>query len=690
MSSFTRNIHPIILSLLLALTAATGAYAQSVTASVAAGTSPIAVAINPVTNKIYVANEGSSDVTVIDGATNTVVATVMAGTTPFAVAINPVTNKIYVANRGSDNVTVIDGATNTVVTTVVAGTSPRAVAINPVTNKIYVANQDSANVTVINGANNTVVTTVASGSSPTAVAVNPVTNKIYVANFISNNVTVIDGATNTITTVAVGTGPRAIAINPVTNKIYVTNGNNNNVTVIDGATNSVTTVGVGINPRAIAINPVTNKIYVAIFSSANVTVIDGATNTVVTTVAAGTEPRAVAINPVTNKIYVANFSSTVTVIDAAPSTFTQHRTSVAMPGGNVTSRTNPTLSLTVSGAYSPTDPAVRTVYYRLNDSQGAFTAATGSGPFTAALSGLAVGFNTVSLFAVDAMEGTSINTAGGGFGGTSSMIGAPSVFAFTVVAPPVISTASPLTAGTFGLAYSQSIAASGGAGALAFTVTAGALPGGLTLSSAGLLSGSPTALGAFNFTVTVTDTIGSTVSKAFALTIAQTQTVTFTPATPVAFGVGPITLTATASSGLTAFTFSTSSLFAICTVVGNQLTVVGGGTCALRATQSGNSNFASAFANANVVINQATQTVTFAPPTPVTFGAEPSTLTATASSGLTAFTFSTSSAGTICTVAGNQLTVVGVGTCALTATQSGNSNFASAFANANVDRKSVV
>ena len=123
------------------------------------------------------------------------------------------------------------------------------------------------------------------------------------------------------------------------------------------------------------------------------------------TVAAGTNPRAVALNPVTNQIYVANGGSiNVAVIDAAPSTFTQHRTSVTMAGGNVTSRTNPTLALTVSGAYSPTNPAIRTVYYRLNDSQGAFT---GSGPYSAALSGLTVGFNTVSLFAVDAIEAPS-------------------------------------------------------------------------------------------------------------------------------------------------------------------------------------------------------------------------------------------------------------------------------------------
>jgi hypothetical protein len=46
-------------------------YGQSVTASVPVGTSPLAVAANPVTNKIYVANFSTNNVTVIDGATNT-------------------------------------------------------------------------------------------------------------------------------------------------------------------------------------------------------------------------------------------------------------------------------------------------------------------------------------------------------------------------------------------------------------------------------------------------------------------------------------------------------------------------------------------------------------------------------------------------------------------------------------------
>jgi YVTN family beta-propeller protein len=60
--------------------------------------------------------------------------------------VNSVTNKVYVTNWESGNVTLIDGATNAT-TTVPAGSAPWAVAVNPVMNRIYVAN--SGSVTVI-------------------------------------------------------------------------------------------------------------------------------------------------------------------------------------------------------------------------------------------------------------------------------------------------------------------------------------------------------------------------------------------------------------------------------------------------------------------------------------------------------------------------------------------------------------
>src|SRR3989440_3891947 len=99
-----------ILALLtLGLVFSSYARADSVSATVAA-TSPQAIAANPVTNKIYVANVFGSNVTVIDGANNTTATVPLpAGSSPQAVAVNPVTNKIYVANTSSNTVTVIDG-----------------------------------------------------------------------------------------------------------------------------------------------------------------------------------------------------------------------------------------------------------------------------------------------------------------------------------------------------------------------------------------------------------------------------------------------------------------------------------------------------------------------------------------------------------------------------------------------------
>ena len=82
------------------------ARAQTVTTTVTAGTGPASVAVNTVTNKVYVANVTSSNVTVIDGATNTTT-TVAAGTQPVSVAVNPVTNKVYVVNQLRNNVTVL-------------------------------------------------------------------------------------------------------------------------------------------------------------------------------------------------------------------------------------------------------------------------------------------------------------------------------------------------------------------------------------------------------------------------------------------------------------------------------------------------------------------------------------------------------------------------------------------------------
>jgi YVTN family beta-propeller protein len=289
------------------------AHAQTVTATVPVGNSPIAIAVNAVTNQIYVANGGGT-VTVIDGTTNATT-TVTVGAVAVGIAANSVTNKIYVANAGGNSVTVIDGATNTATATVPVGMSPQGIAVNSVTNKIYATNLTDGTVTVIDGTTNA-TTTVPVGKLPYAIAVNSVTNQIYVVDTGDNNVTVIDGNTNATTTVAVGTYPDYVAVNTVTNKIYVTDLTAGTVTVIDGTTNATTAVTVGMNPQAIGVNTATNLIYVANAGATTVSVIDGATNAT-TTVAVGAVAVGIAVDPALNKIYVANAGATVTVIDGA-------------------------------------------------------------------------------------------------------------------------------------------------------------------------------------------------------------------------------------------------------------------------------------------------------------------------------------------------------------------------------------
>ena len=82
-----------------------------------------------------------------------------------------------------------------------------------------------------------------------------------------------------------------------------------------------------------------------------------------------------------------------------------------------------------------------------------------------------------------------------------------------------ITTSSPLPQGTAGVAYNVSLAASGGTPPYTFQLVVGALPSGLSLGSNGTISGTTSATGTFNFTIQVTDHVGSTSQKAFVLTI---------------------------------------------------------------------------------------------------------------------------------------------------------------------------
>ena len=73
----------------------------------------------------------------------------------------------------------------------------------------------------------------------------------------------------------------------------------------------------------------------------------------------------------------------------------------------------------------------------------------------------------------------------------------------------------------FSVAYNQTLTATGGTAPYTFAVSVGALPAGVTLSSAGVLSGTPTVSGTFAFTVRATDNLGFQGTRAYSLNIVQ-------------------------------------------------------------------------------------------------------------------------------------------------------------------------
>jgi hypothetical protein len=77
---------------------------------------------------------------------------------------------------------------------------------------------------------------------------------------------------------------------------------------------------------------------------------------------------------------------------------------------------------------------------------------------------------------------------------------------------PIFISTSSLPGATVGSPYSATLTAGGGNGPYMWSITSGALPPGLSLSSSGVISGTPTTTGTYNFTIQVVDQLGAAAS----------------------------------------------------------------------------------------------------------------------------------------------------------------------------------
>jgi hypothetical protein len=216
---------------------------------------------------------------------------------------------------------------------------------------------------------------------------------------------------------------------------------------------------------------------------------------------------------------------------------------------------------------------------------------------------------------------------------------------FTIDVVAIVVDPATLPNATAGAAYSQTITASGGTAPYAFDVSTGALPAGLTLSSAGVLAGTPTASGTFNFTVRAVDAAARPGTRPYTLVVAA-PTLVVAPATLPNGAAGTAysqTITASGGTAPYAFSLTAGALPAGLTltaggVLSGTPTVAGTFNFTVTATDStagtagtASQSYALVVTPPNIVVNQQTL--------PTTFIGVPYNVTLTSSGGTAPYTY---------------------------------------------------
>lgn len=345
----------------------TGTGALTDIGTYAAGNEPLSVTINPTGQYLYVANQNSSgtgSVSVFSINTSTGVltavdadgsavgtqATIAAGTWPQAVILDPSGKFAYVPNWSSNNISVYrvdagNGSLTPVGTVSSIGTGPTALAIDASGRFAYVSNQTSNNVSVfsINAATGELAsadaddvtggmqTTIAADTTPLSVSVDMTGKYVYVANMGANNLSVysINTVTGALTAIgkisarnapigiAMANGATAVSYTP--KAAYVTNASSATVSQFTIGTGGAlaamptATVATGTLPRSVTVDPFGRFAFVTNFTSNNISVYTinpvtfALTEVIGSPFSAGTWPTSVSVDPSGRYLYVSNY-----------------------------------------------------------------------------------------------------------------------------------------------------------------------------------------------------------------------------------------------------------------------------------------------------------------------------------------------------------------------------------------------
>jgi YVTN family beta-propeller protein len=317
--------------------------------SVATTTSPGYVTFDPSNYYLYVAKTSAGVVSVLNGAMsptkNVLIANLTVGSTPYQPTYDPHNGLVYVPNSGSGNVSVINGSRLNGTSRISVGAEPYLVTYDAANQLLYVPDYGGASLSVVNTSKNAVVQTFTVGSSPHWVTFDPGNGVVYTVNSGSDNLTVLPtAAVWSVASPRVGTTPVFAATDSWNGYVYEPNSGSSNVTVLNGTTNAVIAnlaLPSGSDPGSAVFNPVNGRVYVMDRGIGKVTILNGTTVLANVSVGSGAEPTLATVDTTTGQTYVLDQGSgNTSVFGAVANRVIANVTTGATPQAGVFDSTN--------------------------------------------------------------------------------------------------------------------------------------------------------------------------------------------------------------------------------------------------------------------------------------------------------------------------------------------------------------
>jgi YVTN family beta-propeller protein len=206
------------------------------------------------TTRIYVANESSNTVTVVDGTTLSVVATIDARNySTHDLSLTRDGRRLFATNLASGRVSVIDTQSLEVIASIFTGARSHVVTLTNDNRFAWVANIGEDTISIVDVETFRILGTIPTGKGPTGLTFSRDGRFAYVSNQGDRTVQVIDtGSHSVIKTIPVGANPHFLVLGP-DGRIWGCNTGGNDIYVIDPETQSIAaSLVLGPAPQQIA------------------------------------------------------------------------------------------------------------------------------------------------------------------------------------------------------------------------------------------------------------------------------------------------------------------------------------------------------------------------------------------------------------------------------------------------------